>query len=118
MADLLEALHSLQVIELKIAAIRAEQEGIERRINSHQRKLRKLGDRLDANRLAHRERQMRIDGLNLEIATRDESAQPHAPSSGSNTSATTRSGQPAIATDDSTSASRDSASTCSRPQPW
>ncbi len=77
MADLLEALHSLQVIELRIAAIRAEQEGIERRIGSHQRKLRKLSDQIDANGLAHRERQMSIDGLNLEVAARDESAASH-----------------------------------------
>ncbi len=77
MAELLEALHRLQVIELKIAAIRAQQEGIERRIDLHQRKLRKLGDDLDANRLARRERQVRIDALNLEVASRDESAANH-----------------------------------------
>ncbi len=72
MADLLDALHSLQVIELKIAAIRVEQEGIERRIGSHQRKLRKLSDQIDANGLAHRERQMSIDGLNLEVESESE----------------------------------------------
>ncbi len=77
MAELLEALHRLQVIELKIAAIRAQQDSIERRIDLHQRKLRKLGDDLDANRLANRERQVRIDAFNLDIASRDESAANH-----------------------------------------
>jgi predicted nucleic acid-binding Zn-ribbon protein len=77
MAELLEALHRLQIIELKIARIRGEQESIERRINVHERKVRKLGDEFDANRLAIRERQMRIDALNLEVAARDESAVKH-----------------------------------------
>lgn len=77
MAEILEALHRLQVIEMKLAGYRAEQEGIERRIHAHDRKLRKLEELQNGNRVAIQERQIRIDELNLEIAARDESAAKH-----------------------------------------
>ena len=77
MGETLDALHRLQVVELQLAAIRRNRETKTRRIESAKRQLKIAEERLKERQLAARERQARIDGLSLEVASREESVAKH-----------------------------------------
>ena len=77
MASMLEALHRLQDCELKLAQLRQEREAKARRVEAHQRRVRKADEQLQRCQLATRERQKRLDFLQLDVASREESIDKH-----------------------------------------
>ena len=74
---LLDALHRLQEIELKLAEIRGKREAKTRVIESRKRKERQAEAKLLASERSLRERQMRLDALSLDVAAREQSIQKH-----------------------------------------
>ena len=72
MGETLEALHQLQQIETQLAAIRRKSEAKQRQIEIQQRRAREAEERLLANQRAIRDRQIRVDTVSLEVASRDE----------------------------------------------
>ncbi|UCE62243.1 MAG: hypothetical protein JSU63_11125 [Phycisphaerales bacterium] len=74
---LLDALHRLQEIELKLAEIRGKREVKIRLIESRKRKEKQAEEKLLTNERLLRERQMRLDSLSLDVASREESIQKH-----------------------------------------
>ncbi len=77
MGQMLEELQLLQVVELKLAALRQQKSAKERRIHGHQRRIKKLDDQLADQQRSIREIQMRIDSLSLDVATREEQINHH-----------------------------------------
>ncbi|MGB2986943.1 MAG: C4-type zinc ribbon domain-containing protein [Phycisphaerae bacterium] len=77
MGKTLEALHRLQAIERKLAELRRNREAKTRRLEYHQRQIRKADEKLQKNQLAIRERQKRFDALQLEVTSREESIDKH-----------------------------------------
>jgi predicted nucleic acid-binding Zn-ribbon protein len=77
MGKTLEALHRLQAVELKLAELRREREGKARRVEFHKRQVKKADERLQENHLTVRERQKRLDALQLDVASREESINRH-----------------------------------------
>jgi len=73
----LETLHRLQDVERKLAELRREREGKARRVEYHQRQVKKAEDKLDENQHAVRERQKKLDSLQLDMAVREESIGRH-----------------------------------------
>ncbi|MBI4718429.1 MAG: hypothetical protein HY763_11530 [Planctomycetes bacterium] len=77
MGELLDALHRLQVVELQLAAVRRNRETKARRAEVAQRQVRQIDERLHDYQRLVRERQIRIDALNLEVASREQSITRH-----------------------------------------
>ena len=77
MGETLEALHRLQEVELQLAAIRRKREVKARRVEIHKRRIEETENRLEGNRRTIRERQAKLDALQLDVATRDESIKKH-----------------------------------------
>ncbi|HNQ21860.1 MAG TPA: hypothetical protein PKK06_02075 [Phycisphaerae bacterium] len=75
MGQILDALHQLQAIELKIAAIRRTEAGKTRRVQTYKRQVAAADTQFAEHRKAVRERQLRLDQLNLEVAARDQNIQ-------------------------------------------
>jgi hypothetical protein len=77
MGETIEALRRVQAVELKLAGIRRERETKLHRIEAHQKAVRKIEDRFAECRRQQRELQVKIDSLQLEMASREESVAKH-----------------------------------------
>ncbi len=77
MGETLEALHRLQEVELKLAHIRRNRDSYTRRIAIQNRQVKKADDKIQQMLLQARERQMRVDALSLEVASKEETAAKH-----------------------------------------
>ena len=77
MGQILDALHQLQAIELKIATIRRTEASKARRVQTCKRQVATAETQFAEHRKTVRERQVRLDQLNLEVATRDQTLQKH-----------------------------------------
>ena len=77
MGQLLDALRNLQHLERKLAGFRREEASRDRRLKAAQRQVDRVQTKLEDLQRDLRERQMRLDSLNLEVATRDETVQKH-----------------------------------------
>ena len=77
MGRTLEALHSLQVVELQLARLRQERETKARRVQIHQRRVRKAEEKLQGSQALILQRQKQLDALQLEIAAREEVVDKH-----------------------------------------
>ena len=74
---LLEALHRLQEIEQKLAAIRRKREVKARRVEASTRKAKQTEEQLKGHQRQVRERQVRLDALSLDVAAKEETVQKH-----------------------------------------
>lgn len=72
MGNTLEALHQLQIIETQLAAIRLKREAKSRKVAVHKRRVRDADQKLADNQRICREKQIQLDALSLEVATREE----------------------------------------------
>lgn len=72
MGEILDALHRLQSVEVKLAKIRQAGEAKSRRVESHKRHALQSEEKLEQLNGVLRDHQMRIDALSLEMATREE----------------------------------------------
>lgn len=72
MGPILEALHKLQEIERRIAAIRSKADGRRRRIQLHQRALQKQEAIIEEKNAVIRDRRMEIDRIDLDLKAREE----------------------------------------------
>ncbi len=77
MGELLESLHKLQELELKLAAIRRDRESRIRFLNACRRKVQKIEERLDAHNRQLRDRQIQLDTLSLDVTAREDSIAKH-----------------------------------------
>jgi len=77
MGETLEALHRLQDVELQLAAIRGKRESKVRRVESQKRLAAEADERLEQTVRALRDRQKRLDLVQLDVAVRDESVKKH-----------------------------------------
>ncbi len=77
MGELLEELHRLQQVELKLAEIRQTREDKARRIERFRRRTDQADEKLLQHNRTVRERQMRIDTLSLDVAAREEQINKH-----------------------------------------
>jgi len=77
MGELLESLHRLQALELKLATIRNERESKVRRLDGCCKRLKQIEDRIAAHEKTIRERQVQLDTLSLEVSSREESVAQH-----------------------------------------
>ena len=77
MGEILEELHRLQIVELKLVAIRQAREERERRLERYHRRVRDADERLTRNESTVRTEQMRIDELSLDVAAREEAIGKH-----------------------------------------
>ncbi len=77
MGELLDALHALQEIELKLAEFRRTDESKLRRIAGVKRTIKKIQDQIDELRVNAREVQMQTDSLNLDMTSREETINRH-----------------------------------------
>jgi predicted nucleic acid-binding Zn-ribbon protein len=77
MSELLEALNKLQNVERQLSEFRRHEDGIQRRIAAHTRKLTQTQADHDQLRRELAAKQRRIDERALEVATREESAAKH-----------------------------------------
>lgn len=77
MGELLEELKSLQAVALELVGIEQNRESKRRRVSARERQVRLTDERLERNRQAARQLQVRIDNLSLEIASREESISHH-----------------------------------------
>lgn len=73
MGSTLEALYRLQDVELKLAELRRKREAKTRRVAVHSRQVKKAEERAQQYQLSIRERQRRLDALQLQVAAREES---------------------------------------------
>lgn len=77
MGEILEELHRLQIVELKLVEIRQAREERERRIERYRRRVVDADERLARNESTVRTEQMRIDELSLDVAAREETVGKH-----------------------------------------
>ena len=77
MGSTLDALHQLQAIELKLAAIRRKREVKSGRIQTFNRKVSNTKAELEENARQRREHQVTLDALTLDVAAREESISKH-----------------------------------------
>ncbi len=77
MGETIEELRRLQAVELKLAGIRRTRESRTRRLEAKRRQVRQIEERIEQGKVASRERQMRMDALSLDIASREESINRH-----------------------------------------
>lgn len=72
MGQLIESLHRLQAIELKLATLRRQEEEKKRRVAFCRRQVEKVDERIAESRNLARTKQMQVDSLNLEVSTHEE----------------------------------------------
>lgn len=77
MGGLIEAFRRLQSVELKLAVIRREKDARQRRVDAQRKIVKKFEDRFAEEKKAHRERQVQLDSVQLDIATREDSVAKH-----------------------------------------
>lgn len=77
MRQTIEALRSLQAVEAKLAVIRRDRETCLRRVEVQQRLRKRVDERLAERHRLRREAQMRLDALQLDFRTREESVAKH-----------------------------------------
>lgn len=77
MGDIIDDLQRLQLVELKLAAIRAARKSKSRQVEIKKRKVQDLEERLEANERLARDLQMRIDAVSLDVSAREESLNNH-----------------------------------------
>lgn len=77
MSALIDELRRLQTIEVQLAELRRNRESKERRVETKRRQVQKIDERLDAAHRSARERQMRLDALQLEMMAREDSIGKH-----------------------------------------
>jgi len=77
MGEILEELHKLQTVELKLAEIRQTHDDKARRVERFHRRAQQAEDQAQQHARTVRERQMRIDALSLDITTREEQINTH-----------------------------------------
>ncbi|MFQ5494781.1 MAG: zinc ribbon domain-containing protein [Phycisphaerae bacterium] len=77
MVRTLEALQRLQDIELKLAEIRRARDVRLRRLEKRKRRVREVEQELRDGQIALRNRQLKIDRLQLDLATREQSIEKH-----------------------------------------
>ncbi len=72
-----DARRGLQEVERQLAELRRDREAKMRRLEFHQRQLKKAEDKLQENQSTVRDRQKRLDTLQLDMAVREESISKH-----------------------------------------
>ena len=77
MGELLEGLHRLQVVELKLAAVRRNRETKLRQIDLCKKKVKQIEEKLALQQRTCRDHQVRLDSVALEAAVREESISKH-----------------------------------------
>ncbi|MBI1825691.1 MAG: hypothetical protein HY287_08765 [Planctomycetes bacterium] len=77
MGTTLEELRRLQTVELQLVTIRQNREGKLRRVELLKRQIKQIDDRLAAHHTAAREKQMRLDALQLDVSAREDSISKH-----------------------------------------
>jgi len=77
MGELLEELHRLQQVELKLAEIRLAREDKTRRVERFRRRADQTDEQLRQHHRTVRDRQLRIDALSLDVASREEQINKH-----------------------------------------
>jgi len=77
MGETLEALHRLQVIELKLAVIRRTVESKTRRVDVHLRNVKRAEDRLQEHHRLLRDLQRKLDLLTLDVTAREDVVSKH-----------------------------------------
>lgn len=77
MGEILEELHKLQIVELKLAEIRQTHDDKARRVERFRRRVEQAEDQAQQHARTVRDRQMRIDALSLDIAAREEQVNKH-----------------------------------------
>ena len=77
MGEMLEELQRLQVVELKLAAIRQQRSAKERKIHQHKRRIKLIEEKLENHNRSTREMQIRIDALSLDVNSREEVINRH-----------------------------------------
>jgi len=77
MGQVLEELHRLQAVELKLAAFRRTREAKGQRVEVCHKRARQTAERLEQDQRTLRERQAKLDSLGLDVAARDESIAKH-----------------------------------------
>ena len=77
MGQVLTALHRLQAVELQLAEIRREHEAKARRVAYYQRLVHEAEEKLAKQRTAVQQRQVRLDVLQLDVTSREESINKH-----------------------------------------
>lgn len=77
MGETLEALHRLQAVERRLATLRREKEARARRVEYHKRRATTAEERLKENHNTIRERQVKLDAIQLDVTAREESVNKH-----------------------------------------
>ncbi len=77
MSGILDALHDLQLIEGKLADIRAKADSKRRQVRIHERSMDKQNALMEQKHDTIRTAQMEIDGIELDIKTRDDAINKH-----------------------------------------
>jgi predicted nucleic acid-binding Zn-ribbon protein len=77
MGELIEALHRLQDLALDLAAIRRKEAERERKVRAAQKQVRRAEEELETQHRLLQERQKRLDLIQLDIATRQETIKKH-----------------------------------------
>lgn len=77
MGQVLEALHRLQEVELKLAKIRGEADSKSSRVRLQKRQVQLAEERLRESMRTIRERQVRLDALQLDVSSREEQVARH-----------------------------------------
>lgn len=77
MGELLDELHRLQEVELKLAELRQARDDKSRRVNRFQRKADQIDEKIRQQARRLQERQAQIDALSLDVAAREEQINKH-----------------------------------------
>ena len=77
MGEILDALHSLQEIELQLSDLRRAEERKDRQVRNAQREIRKLDDRIAERRADQVARQAEVDHYDGDVKRREESINSH-----------------------------------------
>lgn len=77
MGCLIDALRKLQTVELALADLRRRDAERERRVQNCQTQYDRIIEQIESNKVAARERQIRLDALTLDIATREAAIAKH-----------------------------------------
>lgn len=77
MGKVLDALHRLQLVELRLAEIRATRGAKRRRVETQRRQVKRAEDNLEESKLNVRRCQVRLDAVQLEVDTREETTNKH-----------------------------------------
>jgi len=77
MGELLDELHRLQEVELKLAELRQARDDKSRRVDRLKRRREQIDEKIRQHSRLVRERQARIDALSLDVAAREEQINKH-----------------------------------------